>query len=101
MTLIIRQSRIHSFGCYTTRPIRKGTLIIEYVGEYLTYEQADDLYDDFPNTYCSGSTEARRLLMVTASPVLSTIPASRTAKLIRSEGRCGSSRCAILRRAKN
>ena len=51
MTLIIRQSRIHSYGCYTTRPIRKGTLIVEYVGEILNNEQADDLYDDFPNTY--------------------------------------------------
>jgi len=50
MALIIRQSRIHSHGCYTTRPIRKGTLIIEYVGLCLSYEQADDLYDDFPNT---------------------------------------------------
>ena len=54
MTLIIRQSRIHSYGCYTTRPIRKGTLIVEYVGEYLTCEQADDLYDDFENTYLFG-----------------------------------------------
>ena len=54
MTLVLRQSRIHSYGCYTTRPIRKGTLIIEYIGEYLTYEQADDLYDDFENTYLFG-----------------------------------------------
>ena len=54
MTLIIRQSRIHSHGCYTARPIRKGALVVEYVGERLTYEQADDLYDDFPNTYLFG-----------------------------------------------
>ena len=54
MSLIIRQSRIHSYGCYTTRRIRKGTLIVEYVGERLTHEQADDLYDDFPNTYLFG-----------------------------------------------
>lgn len=62
MTLIIRQSRIHSFGCYTTRPIRKGTLIIEYVGEYLTYEQADDLYDDFPNTYLFGLDGGKKII---------------------------------------
>ena len=37
MTLIIRQSRIHSYGCYTTRPIRKGTRIVEYDGEYLSW----------------------------------------------------------------
>src|SRR5216684_2723072 len=54
MTLILRQSRIHSYGCYTTRPISKGKLIVEYVGEHLTYEQADDLYDNFPNTYLFG-----------------------------------------------
>ena len=62
MTLIIRQSRIHSYGCYTTRPIRKGTLIIEYVGEYLTYEQADDLYDDFPSTYLFGLDGGKRII---------------------------------------
>ena len=62
MTLIIRQSRIHSYGCYTTRPIRKGTLIIEYVGEYLTNEQADDLYDDFQNTYLFGLDGGKRII---------------------------------------
>ena len=62
MTLILRQSRIHSYGCYTTRPIRKGTLIMEYVGEYLTYEQADDLYDDFENTYLFGLDGGKRII---------------------------------------
>jgi SET domain-containing protein len=62
MTLILRQSRIHSYGCYTTRPIRKGTLIVEYVGEYLTYEQADDLYDNFPNTYLFGLDGGKRII---------------------------------------
>jgi uncharacterized protein len=54
MPLVIRQSRIHSYGCYTTRPIRKGKLVVQYVGERLTNEQADDLYDDFANTYLFG-----------------------------------------------
>ncbi len=62
MTLILRQSRIHSYGCYTTRPIRKGTLIIEYVGDYLTNEQADDLYDDFENTYLFGLDGGKRII---------------------------------------
>jgi SET domain-containing protein len=62
MTLILRQSRIHSYGCYTTRPIRKGRLIVEYVGEYLTYEQADDLYDDFENTYLFGLDGGKRII---------------------------------------
>jgi len=62
MTLIIRQSRIHSYGCYTARPIRKGTRIVEYVGEYLTCEQADDLYDDFENTYLFGLDGGERII---------------------------------------
>ncbi len=62
MTLIIRQSRIHSYGCYTTRPIRKGTLIVEYVGEQLTHEQADDLYDDFQSTYLFGLDGGKRII---------------------------------------
>jgi len=62
MTLILRQSRIHSYGCYTTRPIPKGKLIVEYVGEYLTYEQADDLYDNFPNTYLFGLDGGKRII---------------------------------------
>src|SRR6195256_6113068 len=54
MALVLRESRIHSCGCYTTTPIRKGTLVVEYVGERLSNEQADDLYDDVPMTYLFG-----------------------------------------------
>jgi uncharacterized protein len=62
MTLAIRQSRIHSYGCYATRPIRKGTLIVEYVGERLTCEQADDLYDDFKTTYLFGLDGGKHII---------------------------------------
>jgi uncharacterized protein len=62
MTLILRQSRIHSLGCYTTRLIPKRTTIIEYVGDYLTCEQADDLYEDFPNTYLFGLDGGKRII---------------------------------------
>jgi SET domain-containing protein len=62
MTLIIRQSRIHSFGCYTTCPIREGSKIIEYIGECLTTDQADDLYDDFPNTYLFGLDGGKKII---------------------------------------
>ena len=62
MALILRQSRIHSYGCYTDAPIRKGTLIVEYVGERLTHEQADDLYDDFPSTYLFGLDGGKRII---------------------------------------
>ena len=54
MSVIIRPSPIHSYGCYTDRRIRKGTRIVAYVGERMTKGQADDLYDDFPNTYLFG-----------------------------------------------
>ncbi|MFI5113738.1 MAG: SET domain-containing protein [Terriglobales bacterium] len=54
MPLLIRQSRIHSRGCYATRPIGKGTLIVEYVGERLTNDQAEDLYGHGPHTYLFG-----------------------------------------------
>jgi uncharacterized protein len=62
MTLVIRPSRIHSYGCYTTRPIRKGKLIVEYVGERLTCEQADDLYDDFKTTYLFGLDGGKHII---------------------------------------
>ena len=62
MTLILRESRIHSYGCCTARPIRKGTLIIEYVGARLTCEEADDLYDDFANTYLFGLDGGKRIV---------------------------------------
>jgi SET domain-containing protein len=62
MSLIIRESRIHSHGCYTTRPIRKGSLVLEYVGERLTNEQADDLYDDIPITYLFGLDSGKHVL---------------------------------------
>ncbi len=54
MSLVLHRSRIHAYGCYTTRRIRKGTLIVEYVGERLPKDLADDLYDDCPNTYLFG-----------------------------------------------
>lgn len=54
MALILRESRIHSYGCYTTTRIRKGTLVVEYVGQRLSNAQADDLYDGLPQTYLFG-----------------------------------------------
>ena len=62
MSLVVRQSKIHAYGCYTTRRIRKGALVVEYVGENLTNEQADDLYDHFPNTYLFGLDGGKRIV---------------------------------------
>ncbi len=54
MALIIRRSKIHADGCYTTTPIKNGTRIIEYTGPRLTKEAADDIYEDSPRTYLFG-----------------------------------------------
>ncbi len=40
----VRSSAIHGFGVFATRPIRKGTRIIEYLGERITPQEADRRY---------------------------------------------------------
>ena len=42
----VRQSPIQGMGVFATRRIRKGTRIIEYVGERVSPEEADRRYDD-------------------------------------------------------
>ena len=42
----VRRSRIHGRGVYATRQIRKGTRVIEYIGERISHEVADDRYDE-------------------------------------------------------
>ena len=54
MGLMIRSSSIHAAGCYTTTPIRKGTLIVEYTGPRISKEEADVKYADSPTTYLFG-----------------------------------------------
>jgi SET domain-containing protein len=44
----VRQSRIHGRGVFAARRIRKGTRIIEYVGERVTHAEADRRYEDRP-----------------------------------------------------
>jgi SET domain-containing protein len=41
----VRRSRIHGRGVYATRRIRKGTRVVEYIGERISHEVADDRYD--------------------------------------------------------
>lgn len=62
MALVLRESRIHSCGCYTTASIRKGTLVVEYIGERLTTDQADDLYDNVPHTYLFGLNSGKHVV---------------------------------------
>jgi uncharacterized protein len=42
----LRQSEIQGRGGFATRPIRKGTRIIEYLGERISHDEADKRYDD-------------------------------------------------------
>jgi len=48
--LLIRRSGIHGCGCYTTVPIPEGTHIVEYTGTRLSKDQADELYNERPDT---------------------------------------------------
>jgi SET domain-containing protein len=41
----VRHSRIHGYGVFALRRIRKGTNIIEYLGERVSHELADDRYE--------------------------------------------------------
>lgn len=49
--LVIRSSSIHAAGCYTMRPIRKGTPIVEYDGPRFSKNEADERYQDRFITY--------------------------------------------------
>lgn len=42
----IRRSRIQGRGAFARRKIRKGTRVIEYLGERVSHEEADRRYDD-------------------------------------------------------
>jgi len=42
----VRNSPIHGFGGFATQRIRKGTRIIEYLGERISSEEGDRRYED-------------------------------------------------------
>ncbi|MGC8521311.1 MAG: SET domain-containing protein [Steroidobacteraceae bacterium] len=42
----VRRSRVHGRGAFALRRIRKGTRIIEYLGERVTHQEADRRYED-------------------------------------------------------
>jgi SET domain-containing protein len=54
MGLIIRSSDIHAAGCYTTTRIKAGTHVIEYTGERMPKDRADQLYENRAYTYLFG-----------------------------------------------
>lgn len=41
----VRRSRIHGRGVYAVRPIRKGTRIVEYLGDRISHQEADARYE--------------------------------------------------------
>lgn len=43
--LQVRRSAVHGRGVFTLRRIRKGTRIIEYLGERVSHQEADRRYD--------------------------------------------------------
>ena len=42
----VRHSPIHGYGVFALRRIRKGTTVIEYLGERVSHAQADARYED-------------------------------------------------------
>jgi SET domain-containing protein len=42
----VRNSKIHGKGVFAIKPIRKGTRVIEYLGERITHAEADRRYED-------------------------------------------------------
>lgn len=44
----VRHSPIHGHGVFALRRVRKGTKIIEYLGERITHDEADSRYLDKP-----------------------------------------------------
>jgi len=59
MGLIIRSSDIHAAGCYTTIPIKKGSMVIEYTGPLISKDEGDKRYEGREYTYLFGMDDGR------------------------------------------
>jgi hypothetical protein len=42
----VRHSPVHGYGVFALRKIRKGTTIMEYIGERVSHEEADSRYEN-------------------------------------------------------
>ena len=62
MNLVIRRSKIHADGCYTTKPIKNGSIVTEYTGPRITIAEADELYENSPRTYLFGLTSGTHVI---------------------------------------
>ena len=54
MRVIVRSSPIHAAGVFALERIPKGTRVLEYTGERIRHDEADNLYDNRPYTYLFG-----------------------------------------------
>ncbi len=62
MRLIVRSSPIHAVGVFTLENIRKGTRILEYTGERMAHEAADEFYKHRPYTYLFGFGDGSKVI---------------------------------------
>jgi len=62
MALVVRPSRIHAVGVFTTTTIRKGARVVEYSGPRLTPQEANRLYDGAPRTYLYGLEDGKTVI---------------------------------------
>ncbi len=62
MHLVVRSSKIHSKGCYTTVPIAEGSYVVEYTGERITVDEADERYEGRADTYLFGLCDEEHVI---------------------------------------
>lgn len=62
MALVKRSSSIDATGCYTTAPIENGTFVVEYTGDLLTIEEADEKYAEAEKTYLFGLQDGKHVI---------------------------------------
>jgi hypothetical protein len=62
MALIVRPSRIHNTGCYTTVAISKDTHVVEYTGRRITIAEGDRLYKGKEITYLFGLEGGKQVI---------------------------------------
>ncbi len=61
---VVRRSRIHGSGVYAARRIRKGTRIVEYLGDRISHAQADARYE------AKGQDDGHTFLFVASDEVV-------------------------------
>jgi uncharacterized protein len=61
---VVRRSRIHGSGVYAARRIRKGTRIVEYLGDRISHAQADARYE------AKGQDDGHTFLFVASDDVV-------------------------------